>query len=232
MIDCKIDPVNDCKACPINLELDALFNVSQVLAHSQDVQRTLRGVLKELQERGGLRHGIVTLLNPESGELILKAVHDDPNTDRKLDEVRYCNGEGIIGQILEKGETIIVRRIADEPRFLGRLKVYNPELPFIATPICIAQRLVGVLAAQPDVDSPLLLEERARFMEMVANLIGQVVRLSWNLVEERKHLISERDRLQQEISRQYGFDNIIGHSPVMRRVFEQIRAVARGPPRS
>ena len=41
MIDCKIDPVNDCKACPINLELDALFNVSQVLAHSQDVQRTL-----------------------------------------------------------------------------------------------------------------------------------------------------------------------------------------------
>ena len=227
MSDCKPDAFNDCKACPITLELDALFMVTQALAHSHDVQRTLRGVLKELQERGGLRHGIVTLLNPESGELILKAVHDDPATDRKLEEVRYRSGEGIIGQILERGETIIIRRIADEPRFLGRLGVYDPDLPFIATPIRLAQRLIGVLAAQPDVDSSLLLEERARFMEMVANLISQVVRLSWNMAEERKHLISERDRLQQEISRQYGFDNIIGRSPVMRRVFEQIRAVAR-----
>ena len=69
----------DCNACPITLELDALFNVSQVLAHSLDLQKTLCGVLDELQDRGGLRHGIVTLLNPESGELILRAVHDDPD---------------------------------------------------------------------------------------------------------------------------------------------------------
>jgi Nif-specific regulatory protein len=217
----------DCNSCPITLELDTLFNVSQVLAHSLDLQRTLSGVLNELQDRGGLRHGIVTLLNPDSGELILRAVHDDPARNRKLDEVRYRSGEGIIGQILERNETVIVPRIADEPRFIGRLGVYDPEQPFVATPIRMGTKVIGVLAAQPEVSPPATLEERARFLEMVSNLVGQVVRLSWNMAEERRHLVSERDRLLQEVRGRYGFDNIIGHSPAMRRVFEQIRAVAK-----
>ncbi|WP_205678964.1 nif-specific transcriptional activator NifA [Aquisphaera insulae] len=217
----------DCKDCPITLELDTLFNVSQVLAHSLDLQRTLCGVLHELQDRGGLRRGMVTLLNPDSGELILRAVHDDSSRDRKLDDIRYRSGEGIIGLILEQAETVIVPRIADEPRFISRLGLYQPDLPFIATPIRMGAKVIGVIAAQPDVSPPTTLQERARFLEMVSNLVGQVVRLSWSMAEERRHLVSERDRLLQEVRVQYGFDNIIGHTPVMRRVFEQIRAVAR-----
>ena len=125
----------DCNACPVTLELDALFNVSQVLAHALDLQRTLCGVLDQLQDRGGLRHGIVTLLNPDTGELILRAVHNDPTQNRKLDDVRYRSGEGILGYILEHGQTVIVSRIADDPRFIDRLGIYDPEQPFVGTPI-------------------------------------------------------------------------------------------------
>jgi Nif-specific regulatory protein len=219
--------INDCAACPKTLELNALFGVSQSLSNSQDVQQTLRKVLGELQDRGGMRHGMVTLLDPSNGELILRAVHDDSEPDRKLEDIRYRNGEGIVGQILKSGETVLVKRIADEPRFLDRLGLYDAELPFIAAPIRTGTMTIGVLAAQPEACSPAFLEERARFLETIANIIGQLVRLSWNMAEERKHLVRERDRLQQEITRQYGFDNIIGHSSAMRRVFEQIRAVAR-----
>jgi len=208
-------------------ELDALFSVSQVLSHSLDLQKTLSGVLQELHDRGGLTHGMVTLLNPESGELILRAVHNDTVNGRTLEEVRYRAGEGVVGHILDTGETVVVERIANEPRFIGRLGVYDPNLPFIGTPIRMGGRLIGVLAAQPAVGSPAVLDERARFTEMVANLVGQVVRLSWNMAEERQHLVHERDRLLREVSRQYGFENIIGSSPPMRRVFEQIRAVAK-----
>ena len=84
-----------------------------------------------------------------------------------------------------------------------------------------------MIAAQPEIVYPTTLEDRPRFLEMVSNLVGQVVRLSWNMAEEKRHLVSERNRLLQEVKHQYGFDNIIGHSPVMRRVFEQIRAVAK-----
>ena len=47
------------------------------------------------------------------------------------------------------------------------------------------------------------------------------------MAEERKHLVSERDRLLQEVRGQHGFDKIIGRSAPMRRVFEQVRAVAK-----
>jgi Nif-specific regulatory protein len=217
----------DCSTCPITLDLNAVFSVSQVLAHSVDIHRTLAKVLEELHDRGNMQHGMVTLLDPEKGELILRAIHNDPNPERKLDRVRYRVGEGIIGCILEGGETRVVARIADEPRFIDRLGIYDPNLPFIAAPIHLGSQIIGVLAAQPNSSPAPFLQERARFLEMIANLIAQVVRMSWNMVEERKHLLRERDRLQQEISSQYGFNNIIGHSPAMRRVFEQIRAVAK-----
>src|SRR5260221_692991 len=82
-------------------------------------------VVRELQDRGGMRHGMVTLLDPTNGELILRAVHDDPEPDRKLEDIRYRNGEGIVGHILKTEATILVKRIADEPRFLGRLGLYD-----------------------------------------------------------------------------------------------------------
>ncbi len=217
----------DCNACPITQELDALFNVSRVLAHSLDLQKTLSGVLQELHDRGGLSHGMVTLLNPESGELILRAVHNDVVGDRNLHDVRYRSGEGVIGHILETGATVVIQRIADEPRFVGRLGLYDPALPFIGTPIRMGGQFIGVIAAQPSTAGIAFLDERAKFLEMVSNLVGQVVRLSWNMAEERQHLVRERDRLFQEVSRQYGFTNIIGGSAPMRRVFEQTRAVAK-----
>jgi len=57
--------------------------------------------------------------------------------------------------------------VSEEPRFLGRLGLYDPELPFIGSPIYIEEGdTIGVLAAQPD--NSLFLGERARFMEMIA----------------------------------------------------------------
>jgi transcriptional regulator with GAF, ATPase, and Fis domain len=58
---------NDCAICPMTLELNALHGVSQALSHPQDVQQTLRKVLRELQDHGGMRHGMVTLLDPANG---------------------------------------------------------------------------------------------------------------------------------------------------------------------
>jgi len=140
--------------------------------------------------------------------------------------VRYGPGEGLMGTILDAGCTIVVERIADEPRFLGRLGLYDPDLPFIGSPIRVGEdELVGVLAAQP-IDA-CLLGERARFLEMVTNLIAQSVGLLRSLEQTRLDLAAERDQLKQSLRKNYGFDNIVGHSPPMLRVFELIRQVAK-----
>jgi Nif-specific regulatory protein len=105
--------------------------------------------------------------------------------------------------------------------------LYDTELPFIGVPIRVAGDLVGVLAAQPATAADGLLDERAKLMEMLANLIGQSVRLSWQVERERRDLTEERDNLRRAVRGQYGFANIVGHSPRMQRVFEQVRQVAK-----
>ncbi len=208
----------------VEAELKALYQVSRVLSRSLNLRETLQGVLHELHEHAGMERGLATLLDPDGGELFIGAVHSgDP---ARAETVRYRPGEGVVGTILELGQTVVVERIAEEPRFLGRLQLYNPELPFIGVPIRVGDGApVGVLAAQPATGE--LLGERAQFMEMVANLVAQSVRLSWEVERERRDLTDERDRLRRVMRGNYGFDKIVGHTPAMRRVFEAVRQVAK-----
>jgi len=206
-------------------QLDVLFEVSSVLSRSLDLRQTLRELLGVLHHRGRLCYGLVSLLDEESGELQVSAVHnDDPEP---FESVRYRPGEGVIGRILERNEPWILPRIGDEPRFLDRLSLYEPELPFIGVPIRIGEGgAVGVFAAQPPcVDG--LLAERARFLEMVANLIGQAVRLARGVEAEQRALREERDKLRREVKGTHGFDSIIGRTEAMRLVFDQVRQVAK-----
>jgi len=207
-------------------ELNALYAVSKVLSRSLDLHETLRGVLDTLHLVAGMERGMVSLLEPESGELLLSAVHG-VDADVGLDDVRYRHGEGIVGTILEMGKEMVVDTVADEPRFLGKLGLYDPALAFIGVPIEVEEKLVGVLAAQPSEENRSFLDERVRFMNMVANLIGQAVRLSWQVEQQTQDLTKERDQLKRAVRNNYGFSNIVGHTSQMRKVFDLVRQVAK-----
>lgn len=210
----------------IETELDALFHISRVLSQSLNLHETLSTVLKVLHEHAGMQRGMVSLLDPDTGDLLVSAAYSGDPTH--IAAVRYHPGEGVVGSILKHGETVIVRRIAEEPRFLGRLGLYDPNLPFIGVPIRIGESApIGVLAAQPHSKDAALLGECARFLEMVANLAAQSIRLSRQVERERRDLTDERDRLRREVRAEYGFRNIVGHTPAMREIFEQVRQVAK-----
>jgi Nif-specific regulatory protein len=205
-------------------QLNALYEVSRVLSRSLDLRETLREVLRVLNDHGGLSYGLVCLADAERRVLLVSALHNAQALP--VESVRYRAGEGVIGRILERNETWILPRIGDEPRFLGRLRIYDPELPFVGVPIRIGDEgPVGVLAAQPSALAGL--DQRARFLEMVANLIGQTVRLSHRVEDEQRALREERDKLRREVKGDHGFDSVVGRAPAMRLVFDQVRQVAK-----
>ncbi|MDD5036603.1 MAG: nif-specific transcriptional activator NifA [Methylococcaceae bacterium] len=209
----------------IEQELDALYQVSRLLNNPLTLQEKLQGVLEVLHQQADMRSGMLALREQEGDALEVCAVR---RREDVLDRgpIRYEPGEGLMGAILDAGDTIVVERIADEPRFLGKLGLYDPFLPFIGAPIRVSDdEVVGVLAAQP-VDGNLL-GERARFMEMVANLIAQSVELLRSMEQKQRDLTAERDQLKQSLRKNYGFENIIGHTPAMLRVFELVRQVAK-----
>jgi Nif-specific regulatory protein len=209
----------------IEAELNTLYLISQVLNSTQDLHTKLQAVLEILHKRSGMRSGMITLREIENNGMMVTAVYTD-GSGKPIQQVRYNPGEGLMGAILDEGSTIVVEKVADEPRFLGRLGLYDPELPFIGSPIYVEEGdTIGVLAAQPD--NNLFLGERARFMEMIANLIAQSVKLLRVLERKQRNLVNERDQLKQALIKNYSFENIIGHSPPMLKVFDLIRQVAK-----
>jgi Nif-specific regulatory protein len=220
------EPSCDPKACLINTELETLYRVSQVLSRSLNLHETLQGVLEQMHQYAGMERGMVTLKMPESSEQSVVALYGvSPDV---VSKIRYRSGEGLVGNILASGNRMISECVGAEINFLDRLGVYDAGLPFIGVPIKLGEHgVVGVLAAQPTDGTMPELEERARFMEMVANLIAQSVRLSWQVAEEKKDLADERDRLRRAVRSNYGFDNMVGRTSAMRRVFEQVRQVAK-----
>ncbi len=219
-------PGGFCRTHELNiLLLAALYAVSRVLSRSLAFNETLRDVLRVLHDEAGLTRGLIAVVDAESGKL---GIHTLYNPDGpQADDAQYGPGEGIIGLVLEKPRTIKLARVADEPRFLNRQGVYQPDLPFIAVPIKAGGDLKGVLAVQPEAPEDGLLEERAQFVEMVANLIGQSLRLAMDVAQEKSSLLEERDLLRRTVRHQFGFDNMVGRSAVMRRVFDQARLVAK-----
>ena len=206
----------------VESELDTLFLVSQLLNSTHDLRTKLKGILEILHKRSGLHFGMITLRDIDDDSMGICEIYGE-DIDRS---VRYQPGEGLVGAILDEGCTIVVERIADEPRFLSRLGVYNPELPFIGSPLAIEQgEVVGILAAQPC--KATFLGERARFLEMVANLIAQSVNSVRAVERKQTELVNERDFLKQALVKNYRFENIIGHSEPMLKVFDIIRQVAK-----
>ncbi|MCK9283667.1 MAG: nif-specific transcriptional activator NifA [Rhodocyclaceae bacterium] len=218
-------PLPSSPADLLRTQFDTLFRVSQVLSRSLDFRHNIREVLRALEITGHLSRGMVSVVDPESGSLAVHAVHG--LDDAEYEPVRYQPGEGLLGLILQERCTVARPAIGSDPRFLNRLGLYERELPFIAVPINVDGVLQGVLAVQPDAPDDGLLAERARFVEMIANLIGQSVRLSLDIEQEKKSLSEERDTLRRTVRNRYGFNNMVGHSPPMRRVFDQVRMVSK-----
>ena len=209
----------------IEAELEALFRVGQVLGRSLDLEKTLSGLLEVLHHDAGMLRGAVGLLDSDRSVLSITAAYGaDPGRVR---QAKYEQGEGIFGEVLRSGQMTVVEKIGTDPRFLGRLGLYDALIPFIGAPIKVEGKTVGILAAQPKTGADGLLPERAKFLEMVATLVAQAVRLSRQVDLERKSLTEERDRLRRTVQGQYGFDNIVGRSVPMRRAFDLVRQVAK-----
>ena len=210
-------------------QLQALASIARTLRCVQQIEEVLTQVLSVLHHDLRLQHGLLSIADPKNSALQIGAIYTDTQTLNVASEgMRYRSGEGIIGHVLKQGESIVLGRIASDPRFLDRLALYDLELPFIAVPIKDAEgTIIGVLATQPGQPADDLLPARTRFLENVADLLSQTVRLAINM-ETGQEVADERDELRREVRAKYGFENmVVGHTASMRRVFDQIRRVAK-----
>jgi Nif-specific regulatory protein len=209
-------------------QLKALHKISVILSLSLNMEETLQQMLSCLQEMAGMQFGMVTLYNEDRHGMLVQALHGaNPEVIRDASKIKYRINEGILGNVQARGETQVIAKVSDDPRFLDRLSLYDYDLPLICVPLGSSSEPVGVLAAQPMNANLSELAAKTRFLEMVANLIVQTLRLSNKVQKEKQELQNRNDSLQLKVNQQHGFDSMVGNTAAMRQIFETIRQVAQ-----
>jgi Nif-specific regulatory protein len=212
-----------------HVELVTVYEISKILGSSLDLSVTLREVLHVLSSHIGARRGMISLMH-ESGELHLVSACGVSNEE--FMRGRYRAGEGITGRVFQTGVPSVVSDISKEPLFLGRTRSLEDNdgknIAFIAVPIKAARETLGVLCIDRVVDDGSMhsFDNDVRLLTMVANLIGQTVRLYRAITAERTEFQAEKRRLQQELHGKYSLDNVIGISKPMQQVFAEVHQSA------
>lgn len=214
-----------------NIELITIYEISKILSSSLDLNKTIREVLNILSSHLKMRRGMVSLVQEDSGDL--QVVGASGLSEDEIRRGRFRIGEGVTGKIMKSGMPVVVPDIAKEPLFLNRTGSRNLEdegvVSFIGVPIKVGRETIGVISVDRELDGQRPnFQGDTRFLSMVANLIGQTVRLHQLVASERLQLMTEKGRLQKELHGKYRLDNVIGHSKVMQEVFAEVHQAASG----
>lgn len=209
-------------------ELGLLFEVSQLLDQGLDLKQIIPSVLEALAGYLDLRYATLTLLNRETGEILIDCAHGLSSQQASLG--RYQLGEGVTGKVVQKGKPIVVAKTSESPLFVNRTKrLGKKEFSFICVPIKLGRTVIGGLSADREYDPRADLQNDVKLLTVVASLIAQAVKLRQSAEEERERLESENERLREELKNRFRPANIIGNSREMQLVYEQIAQAARNP---
>ncbi len=147
----------------------------------------------------------------------------------------------VIDRIVATSTPLVVQNCAVHPLFrdwkrLGSGVGANSVQTFIGVPIRLDTKVVGTLATERvwECRTDVRIDHDVRFLTMVANLVGQALKLHRVVAEDRERLIVEQHRLAKELStfkapKTAGtkLTGILGKSRAIRAVTDRIEQVAK-----
>ena len=208
-------------------ELSLLFDISQILQDSENMQTALSPIIKHTIKSMEMYQGVITLLNRQTGEISIEASYGV--AEDHAEKVRFQVGEGITGTVIKTGEKIIIEDVTKDPRFLDktRSKKRWSNHSFICVPIKLGTETIGTISTQRKRSSDLILEEDAKLLSIIGSMIALSVQLRRSYQEEQEALKNENLRLQNELKNKFTPKNIIGRSTAMQEVFDHIAQVSK-----
>lgn len=162
--------------------LETLRRIAIELGPQRSFPSALRFLLRTLAEKHPFVRPHLVIFDPATRMLRL-CLADTPPRDQG---VVYEPGVGVTGQVFTLGKPVIVERLSNNAVFQNRFFSRTPEdmenLAFLSVPVlgrgddpCEGTEVLGVLSMDTPVSPRAVLEQRCRFLEVVAGLIGTQV---------------------------------------------------------
>lgn len=225
---------------PVNeIALTGIFEISKILTAPTRLETTLANVVNLLQSFLQMRHGVVALLADDGvPDLAVGAGWSEGSDER----YRGRLPQRAVDQIVATAMPLVAENIAVHPAFgLADMEALGASettrVSFIGVPIRIDAKVVGTLTIDRiwDERSVFRLDSDVRLLTMIANLVGQTVKLHRVVAQDRERLMHESYRLQKELSelkpsrdrKKVHVEGIIGDSPALRGLLDKIAIVAK-----
>ena len=184
-----------------------------------------------------MRHGMIALLADDGAPRAVVGVGWSEDHAKAYFERLP---ERAIGQIVATKMPVVIEDVAKNPLFsewyAAEREPTDCRISFIGVPIKERDKVIGTLTIDRIWDNRVnfRLDEDVRFLVMIANLVGQTVRLHSVIGRDRERLMDEQRRLEKELSgtagtadREVKLRGVVGQSEAIRNVMDKIKIVAR-----
>src|SRR4051812_46617788 len=181
-------------------KLSTLLEVSQALLAARELKSGLVRVLEILGDHHGAVRSTVVLLDERTGDVAVEASAGAIEIDKPI---RYRVGEGITGEVVQRGTPMVVPQVSREPRFLHRAaarpELARQELTYICVPIQLDGQTVGALCIDLLYKSDRDYERTTKFLGVVGSMIAQAMKVHQLIEADRQLLVSENTSLRLEL---------------------------------
>ena len=215
--------------------LQGIYEISKILAVPGRLDAVLSHVLKVLASFFDLRRGLIVLID-DAGQTssAIGLGWRDGEAKRQFEKLP----ERVVGRIVTSKMPVIVADVARDSLFGGWAAENVGEgrnVAFIGVPIKHRGQVSGALIIDRlhDGAAEAGIEEDARFLAMIANMVGQTLHLYDVVTRDRERMMDDQRRLEKEPPRQpmqhgeQALSGIVGGSRAILAVFNQINVVAR-----
>lgn len=217
-----------------DVALYGVYEISKLLTSPTRLEVTLAKVMHLLSSFLDMRHGLIALLGDNGPEVVVGSGWSEATARRYFEQLP----ERAIGRIVTTEMPLVVDNMREDPLFESfDFSEWgdSTDVSFVGVPIKDSGRVIGTLTIDADIRTHenFGFDEDVRFLTMVANLVGQTVRLQRLIVRDRERLMEERRRLEHKLEgsaqdrAEMKRGGIVGDSPALRAVLEKVRLVAR-----
>lgn len=181
-------------------ERDLMLKVTESINSKLSLNDVLSEITQSIGNELEMKEFVILLTSPDTGYLNIAAVYG-LNDPRRVLNLEFKQGEGIVGQVLNTGAVIYVRDVRQEPGFMhykGRRRLVGS---FLAIPIMVRDKVGGVLGfMRPKVDgfSP----EEIAFLKILANQVNIAIQNARSYENVRRQ--ADYDQLTGLMSRRSG----------------------------
>lgn len=215
--------------CYGDAEIDLLFEVSTQLMKSKDISEELPPALRVIARGLNLESLFLSILNRDSDEIFIETAFG--LSDSQKSRGKYKIGEGIIGRVVETGQSVVVPEVSKSRLFLNRtrqqLSIDGKELTFICVPLLIDNKVAGTLSGTRLFNPKISSNEDLRLLGILGTIMAESVRGRQDRLEELLRLKQENQSLHKKLDKSFKPTNMIGNSGKMKDVYSLIEMVSR-----